>query len=261
MRCEKLNVLFFSPNGTTKKSACGVANGMGLPSVEFDLTPFEARWNYMTLPETEAAIIAMPVYGGRLPGICREFFRGVKAQGSPAVVLVTYGNNTYGEALAELKNRAVEAGFRVIAAAAVPAEHCMNQVMAKGRPDQEDMEHLAAFGSRVRQLLDGHADIPEISLNGEYPYNYKIYDSRVVPVTGTGCIKCGKCAENCPVCAINPHKLEETDVIRCLLCMRCVNQCPTKARTLRDEKTLAHLELLQRMNSTKKEQSFFFGEV
>lgn len=30
MRCEKLNVLFFSPNGTTKKSACGVADGMAM---------------------------------------------------------------------------------------------------------------------------------------------------------------------------------------------------------------------------------------
>lgn len=261
MRCEKLNVLYFSPNGTTKKSARGVAAGVGLPTAEYDLTPFEARWNYMTLPETEAAIIAMPVYGGRLPGICREFFRGVKAKGSPAVVVVTYGNNTYGEALAELKNRAAEAGFRVIAAAAVPAEHCMNPAMAQGRPNQEDTEGLTAFGSRVRQLLDGQAEIPEVSLQGAYPYHYKIHDSRVVPVTGEDCIKCGKCAENCPVSAINPRNLAETDAVRCLLCMRCVNQCPTKARALRDEKTLAHLAFLYRMNPAKKEQSFFFGEA
>ena len=263
MEYKQLRTIFFSPNGTTERAVQGVAEGMGLPAVSHDLTPFAARWEKIKLQEDEIAVIALPVYGGRLPGICREFFRGIHGGGAPAVILVTYGNNMYGDALSELKERAEKAGFRPVAAAAVPTEHCMNPKICPGRPDQEDMVALRGFGGRVKELLLGwEGTIPPLTVPGKpYPYEYRIFDKRVAPQSDESCTKCGTCARGCPVMAINPLRTEETDVTRCLLCMKCVYACPSGARKLTDEKMNEGLTLIEKMNREPKKQAYFYTGV
>ena len=46
------------------------------------------------------------------------------------------------------------------------------------------------------------------------------------------CIKCGVCAKNCPVCAIDIENPSVTDNKKCITCMRCIENCPKKARSL-----------------------------
>lgn len=261
MQYQQLRCIFFSPNGTTERAARGAAEGIGIPAEPCDLTSFESRWEKILFQPGEAAVIALPVYGGRLPGICREFFREIRGNGAPAVLLVTYGNNMYGDALYELKERAEKAGFRPVAAAAVPAEHCMDRAIGAGRPNEADLAKLRAFGGQVRRLLERPAEeIPPLAVPGSpYPYAYKIFDKRVVPQTGEGCTKCGACAAGCPVKAINPLRLEETDVTRCLLCMKCVWNCPAGARKLEDQKTRETMALIRKMNRAPKEQTYFIG--
>lgn len=259
IRCEKISAFYFSPNGTTRCAAQAVASGIGAPVKDYDLTRFENRWKRVELTENEVVILALPTYGGRLPGICREFFRVIRAKGNYAVVMTTYGNHDYGEALAELKNRAAEIGLTVIAGAAVPAQHCVKAEIAEGRPDKQDLQALCSFGDRIRRLLEHEEQPKEIMLQGAYPYRYKLHDIRVAPVTGENCVRCGKCAENCPVKAINPLNLLETDVIRCLLCMRCVHQCPMGARALLDETVLEKMRLRNRMCSAPRQQEYFVG--
>ena len=51
----------------------------------------------------------------------------------------------------------------------------------------------------------------------------------LVPKPSKDCVKCGVCAKNCPVQAIDPATLL-ADPKKCISCMRCVKQCPHEAR-------------------------------
>ena len=68
-------------------------------------------------------IIGVPVYAGRVAPVAADRIRRFKADGAPAVLVVLYGNREFEDALRELKDLAVEAGFRPIAGGAFIGEH------------------------------------------------------------------------------------------------------------------------------------------
>ena len=117
MKLDRVVTLTFSPNGTTRQVADAIAQGAGLPQrLDLDRTAFDSRWTGADLRPGDLAVIALPVYYGRLPKLMVEFFRYVKAEGIPAVLAVTYGNRAYDDALLELKNESLEHGFVPVAA-------------------------------------------------------------------------------------------------------------------------------------------------
>ena len=135
MKLDRVVTLTFSPNGTTRQVADAIAQGAGLPQrLDLDRTAFDSRWTGADLRPGDLAVIALPVYYGRLPKLMVEFFRYVKAEGIPAVLVVTYGNRAYDDALLELKNESLEHGFVPVAAGAFAAHHCMATALAQGRP-------------------------------------------------------------------------------------------------------------------------------
>ena len=48
------------------------------------------------------------------------------------------------------------------------------------------------------------------------------------------CIKCGICAQQCPLSAIPTDEPQKTDADKCINCMRCVKLCPLQCRALPD---------------------------
>ena len=113
--------IFFSPRGTTKKTARAIL-GHQEKVLERDLLgrPLTEEW---TLPAGEPVLVSMPVYAGRIPGICREMLLAhLKGHGNPAIAVAVYGNRDYDDALVELQDLLEENGFCVIAGAAFVAQ-------------------------------------------------------------------------------------------------------------------------------------------
>ena len=73
----------------------------------------------------------------------------------------------------------------------------------------------------------------------------------------TKCVKCGKCAAECPVGAIPAAEPDKTDKDKCITCMRCVAVCPQFARSLGAVAQSGAKLSLRKSCSTRKEPEIF----
>ena len=225
MNIEKWIVAHFSPTGGTKKVAEAIAAGFHTPVVEMDLTKADAT---ATLGENDALMAVLPVYAGRVPQISLERLSALKGSGQKAVAVVVYGNREYDDALLETKNALEADGFQVIAAAAFIAEHSIVRSIASGRPDAEDKALCRQFAVDVMAKLDNPK---AITVPGNDPY-VELKPSAFHPAASDACVKCGVCAEQCPVGAIPLNHPNKTLGDVCINCMRCVQVCPVRSRAL-----------------------------
>ena len=225
MNIEKWIVAHFSPTGGTKKVADAIAEGFNTPIVEMDLTKADAS---VTLGENDALMAVLPVYAGRVPQISLERLPALKGSGQKAVAVVVYGNREFDDALLETKNALEAGGFQVIAAAAFIAEHSIVRSIAAGRPDAEDEALCRQFAADVIAKLDNPK---AITVPGNDPY-VELKPSAFHPAASDACVKCGVCAEQCPVGAIPLGYPNKTLGNVCINCMRCVQVCPVRSRAL-----------------------------
>lgn len=259
MMVDNVTVFHFSPNGTTRKTAMNIIQGLNYSHIEeVDLSDFKTRWTKTKVSATSLAVFAFPVYSGRLPQVAKEIFNHYSSEGALAVAIVVYGNRDFEDALLELKNNLVSCGFRPIAAAAFIAEHAMNPRIATQRPDAADFEKQVAFGKQIKAKIAGinHLSEASVEVSGHFPYRDQT-DLPIAPSTNGDCDNCMLCVENCPVCAIDPVNPTRTDPFRCILCLRCVKICPKNARAITHEKYILATEMLLMMTGVRKEPSLF----
>ena len=227
MNIEKWIIAHFSPTGGTKKVADAIAAGLGTPVVEMDLTKADSA---VTLGENDALMAVLPVYAGRVPQISLERLAALKGNGQKAVAVVVYGNREYEDALLETKDALEANGFQVIAAAAFIAEHSIVRSIATGRPDAEDEALCRQFAADVMAKAD---DAAPVQVSGNTPYK-ELKPSAFHPAASEACVKCGICAQKCPVGAIPKDDPSRTNNDLCINCMRCVEVCPQHCRALPD---------------------------
>lgn len=225
---DRITVLHFSPTGGTRRAALLLAARIAAQVEEIDLALPQAQAHAFGPEDT--VLIAGPVYGGRLPALLVRRLRDCRGGGARAVAAAVYGGRAYEDALLELDDVLEAQGFRVIAGAALLAEHSIVHAVAAGRPDGADEAQLAGFGARIADKL-ARGEVGTPALPGNRPYR-DWAGMPVVPAAGEGCTGCGTCVKACPAQAIpadDPHK---TDAERCITCMRCVQVCPAGARSL-----------------------------
>ena len=238
-----MTIIHFSPTHGGKKIVRAVAEGFGSEKRDLDLCLREKQ--SLVLGLNDVAVIAMPVYSGRIPAIAAERLKEINASGSSILTIVVYGSREYDDALLELNDICEEQGFKVVGSAAFTAEHSFNPEVARGRPDHSDLQQAIELGKQLKEKLDSKKESP-VSVKGNIPYkeygNIPFY-----PVGNDNCIECGLCAQWCPTGAIDNRNVKETDAELCIACMRCVKDCPQNARDLNmsDEEKTAFREKIK----------------
>ncbi len=238
MNIRSAKLVFFTPTETTARIVKLVAQGIRPEIVsEIDLTPPEARRQDTLQISDQLTIIGTPVYAGRVPPEAARRLRRIKGNNTPAVIVVVYGNREYEDALLELRDIAVELGFRPIAGGTFIGEHSYHSEttpIAPGRPDDRDMEKAMRFGMLIREKMNTlHTidDLPALEVPGNFPYKKWDHPSDIAPVTvETLCTLCGECFSVCPTAAITVGESVITKMNECIHCSACVKRCPTGAR-------------------------------
>ncbi|NVN91393.1 MAG: 4Fe-4S binding protein [Desulfuromonadales bacterium] len=241
MNMESTGLIYFSPTHTTRKVLEGIAQGLQATDARhFDLTQPDAIPQSSRNMNQDLVVIGAPVYAGRLPPVMVSRFKRIRGNGVPAVIVVVYGNREYEDALIELRDLALEAGFRPMAAGAFIGEHSYSTTdlpIAAGRPDAGDMAKAQEFGKSIRaKLMTASGELSEcLQVPGSIPYKEVNSLPGIAPATNEAvCTKCATCVSACPTAAIDRENPGCTDTERCIRCCACVKVCPVKAKSLDD---------------------------
>ena len=247
--------IYFSPTGGTKKVATFLAKGLADRVSDIDLTDNQQGIQYPSFTADNVVVIAVPSYSGRVPVPAVERIARLCGNGAKAILVGVYGNRAYEDTLVELRDVVVKSGFKVVAAAAVVAEHSIARRYAAGRPDSEDCKQLSIFAGKIHEkLATGLENEPSIPGNRPYRDAGKV---GFVPKPTRKCKKCGVCARKCPVGAIDSQNYAEVDRDKCISCMRCVAVCPHKSRKISPLMLLAANLMLRKACSSRKENELF----
>ena len=109
-----IHQIIFSPTGGTRRVSEILCKGMDKESCVTDLCVKAADIQLPHIQEDDLAIIAMPVFAGRVPALAVERLRMVKPNSAKCVVVAVFGNRAYDDALLEMQDVASEVGFRVM---------------------------------------------------------------------------------------------------------------------------------------------------
>lgn len=248
MKMNELKLVYFSPTGTTRRVIMETARHIGLKSVSFDFSVYKAKKPVLKFAENDFVIFAAPVYGGRIPALFTEYLENITGKNTPAAIIVTYGCREYEDALLEMKTVAESHGFKVIGAAAFPAEHSIIQTIGARRPNKEDMKTIGEFGVELNRKLKNEASFAQTDIHVPGNTPYRKYGG--VPLTpkadSAKCTECGSCAKVCPAGAISLKDPKKTDAKKCISCMKCIRVCKEYARSV------SSLKLRMTENKLKK---------
>jgi flavodoxin len=177
MQIQTLILAYFSPTGTTRSIVQAVARGINQNTPEqIDVTKPNMRKKQLQTSKNDLLVVAVPVYIGRVPALLSEWLHAIKADKTPAVCIVVYGNRAYDDALLELKDILIKRGCIPIACAAYIGEHSFSSSetpIAEARPDASDLDHAELFGRKINEKLLSVSSVDHISdinIPGNYPY-------------------------------------------------------------------------------------------
>ena len=179
-----------------------------------------------------------------------ERLKKIKGNGAKCTLVCVYGNRAYEDTLAEMEDAAKECGFQVVAAVTAVAQHSIISQYAANRPDASDEKQLAEFARQIAGKTESEASVP-----GNRPYK-KAGGAGLVPKPSKTCVKCGVCAKNCPVQAIDSVKCT-ADSKKYIACMRCVKQCPHNARKVNGAMVSIAAIAIKKACSVRKENELF----
>lgn len=245
----------FSPTGGTQKVAQMLSEAFKCEKKTINLLKQTSANKLPTINAEDVCIVAMPVFGGRIPSIAAQRLHTLKGNGAKAVVVAVYGNRATDDAMVEIEDILVDSGFCVVAGIEAIAEHSIARKFANGRPDKEDAEVLLEFGKQIINKLDSN-NFTKPDFPGNRPYKVVSEDLRPI-IDESLCEKCGTCAKECPAEAIPLDAPNTIETEKCIACMRCISVCPKNARKIEPNTLNAIEQHLAPMCSDKKENKLY----
>jgi len=235
----QLNLIYFSPTGTTQKIVQSIGRELEIELVnEYNITSSLFSDFKPKISKNSITIIGLPVYGGRLPNNTINKLMSIQSNGTPVVLLVVYGNRDYDDSLLELKDIAVKCGFKIIAAAAFVGEHSLStkkKPIAENRPDKDDLLKCRNFSLKIKDrynIFINKDSIMEVIIPGNSPYKERKTPPLLSPETNINtCGQCKVCEDVCPTNAISFKNGIKTDKELCIWCCACVKSCPNNSRS------------------------------
>lgn len=245
--------IYFSPSGTTKKVVEKLSENFKGNKETYDLLNFNSA---KKLSGDDIAIIAMPVFAGRLPKSGRERLEKIRGDNTPAIAVVNYGNAHVTDALLELVDLLKQNNFNVIAAASTVSHHSIFDGVAVGRPDSEDLKKINEFGEKCREKISSSEPL-QSEIPGNRPYvDYKQLPF-IIECDETVCAFCYDCVTICPESAIPDDDPIDTDFERCSRCTACISICEENARKFAGDAFEAKKPVFEEANSERKEPEFY----
>ena len=166
MKFNRVWAVYFSATGTTQKLVTAVADNLSkkleVPCESFDFTLPEERKAPKSFEADDLVVFGTPVYAGRVPNVLLKYLATLEGGGAAAVPLVLYGNRDYDDALIELRDILEKTGFHTLTAGAFIGEHSFSDLLAAGRPDEQDMEKAREFAGLTYEKAAAITNIQDV---------------------------------------------------------------------------------------------------
>ncbi|HVI39181.1 MAG TPA: EFR1 family ferrodoxin [Anaerovoracaceae bacterium] len=274
MYIKKVWAVYFSATGTTQKvveaMASVIAKKLGTEYEAYDFTLPEAREQALRFNTDDIVVFGTPVYAGRVPNVLLKYLETIEGNDATAVPVVLYGNRDYDDGLIELRDILEKRKLHTIAAAAFIGEHSFSYILAKGRPDEVDMQSVNEFAGKVAEKVKDIADrnatepIPVKGTPDPYRGYYQPRDRKgnpvdirkVKPLTNDACNNCMICVDVCPMGSVSRDNVREFTGI-CIKCGACIKKCPMHAKLYEDEAFLYHQHELEEGLTRRAEPECF----
>ena len=268
--------VYYSAVGSTEKLvkalASTLAECLNVPvSFKTFNTP-EEREAVQTFEKTDLLVVGTPTYAGKIPNKLLPTFRSkMVGDGALAVALVSFGNRSYDNSLAELCSVLEQNGFCLVGGAACVAQHAMAKQLAAGRPDEKDFGGVRSFAQNLADKLQkahgiqtglrvpGDADAPYYVPLDEHgqPANFLKAKPKTLLEK---CVKCGDCVRVCPMGSIDPLDVSHVTGI-CIKCQACIQTCTAHAKYFDDPAYLSHVAMLTANYTSPKQYEFFTPDL
>ena len=174
----KIYQITFSPTGGVRRVADLLCRAWNVVPEPIDLMKHVGP---LFFSEEDLCLIAVPVYGGRVPEAALKGIREMRGNGIPTVLVAVFGNRAVDDALLELRDETRACGFACFAAIEAVAQHSLIPSFGQGRPDAEDAQELASFAEKIleewekgKNSIAFTIEIPE-NQPAEFVWQDKVY--------------------------------------------------------------------------------------